>query len=193
MKTDELYMVISGCIAGDRRHQEVLYKTYYKSMMSLVKRYIECPFIAQEVLNDGFLTIFKKIDKYTYKGSFEGWMRKIMFHAVANAVKSDKRITTFAKRSKGIFKERTLEAKIDKTDGYEIMVCEPASYDNNRLEYRDMINAIGKLPRVTAKVFRLYIDGYKHNEIAEILKMSEGTSKWHVNQARTFIKTIITL
>lgn len=188
MTTQELHIVIKGCIADDRRCQELLYKTYYTSMMALVKRYIECPHIAEEVLNNGYLRMFKCLPQYTYSGSFEGWMRRIMFHAVADTVKNDKRITTAKKREKGKFLEKPFLIRYDTKDGYEIFEYQPASHDNNHLEEQDIWKLIDTLPNVTGKVFKMYLEGYVHREIAQAMEISEGTSKWHVNQARNFLK-----
>lgn len=188
MTPQELHIVIKGCIADDRRCQELLYKTYYTSMMALVKRYIECPHIAEEVLNNGYLRMFKCLPQYTYSGSFEGWMRRIMFHAVADAVKTDKRITTAKKREQGKFLEKSLEVRYDTSRGHEIFAYEPASHDNKNLEEQDIWKLIDTLPNVTGKVFKMYLEGYVHREIAQDMEISEGTSKWHVNQARNFLK-----
>ena len=188
MTDQELHIIIKGCIDNDRRCQEFLYKHYYKTMMAIVTRYIECPFIAEEVLNNGYLRIFKGLNQYTYSGSFEGWMKKIMFRAVAEAVKSDSRITTAKKREKGKFLEKSFEVKYDSKDGYEIFTAEPASHDNNHLEEQDIWKLIDTLPNVTGKVFKMYLDGYLHREIADLLEMNVGTSKWHVNQARNLLK-----
>ncbi len=188
MTPQELHIVIKGCIANDRRCQELLYKTYYTSMMALVKRYIDCPHIAEEVLNDGYFRIFKCLIQYTYSGSFEGWMRRIMFHAVADTVKNDKRITTAKKRQQGKFIEKSLDIRYDKTDGYEIFSAQIPVEDNKYLEQKDMLKLIDTLPNVTCKIFKLYLDGFKHGDIAQIMEISEGTSKWHVNQARNYLR-----
>jgi RNA polymerase sigma-70 factor (ECF subfamily) len=188
MTPQELHIVIKGCIANDRRCQELLYKTYYTSMMALVKRYIECPHIAEEVLNDGYLRMFKCLPQYTYSGSFEGWMRRIMFHAVADTVRSDKRITTAKKREQGKFLEKSLEVRYDTSHGYEIFAYEPASNDNKHLEEQDIWKLIDTLPNVTGKVFKMYLEGYVHRDIAQAMEITEGTSKWHVNQARNYLK-----
>jgi RNA polymerase sigma-70 factor (ECF subfamily) len=188
MTDQELLITIKGCIANDRRCQELLYKTYYTSMMALVKRYIECPFIAEEALNDGFLRIFKCLEQYTYLGSLEGWMRRVMFHAVCNTVKSDKRITTPKKREQGKFLDKPFIVRYDTKDGHEFFEAKPASHDNDKLQEQDIWNLIDTLPNVTGKVFKMYLDGYLHREIAKIMEITEGTSKWHVNQARNYLK-----
>jgi RNA polymerase sigma-70 factor (ECF subfamily) len=157
-------------------------------MMALVKRYIECPFIAEEVLNDGFLRIFKCLEQYNYSGSFEGWMRRIMFHAVCNTVKSDKRITTPKKREQGKFIDKPFVVRYDTKDGHEFFETEPAAHDNDNLQEQAIWKLIDTLPNVTCKVFKMYLDGYLHREIAKIMEMTEGTSKWHVNQARNYLK-----
>ena len=185
MTIEETYTVIQGCIAEDRKCQEFLYKTFYKPMMNIVQRYIECPHIAEEIMNNGFLRIFKNMSKYTYKGSFEGWMKKIMFREVANAVKSDKRISTAEKRAKGLYWYVAIERETYSGETYSIDI---PVYDNYQHQEDDIWMLIDKLPTVTKSVFKLYLDGFVHKEISEKLNMSEGTSKWHVNQARNFLK-----
>lgn len=187
MVNEELFVVINGCIANDRRYQEILYKHYYKSMFGLVSRYIDCPFIAEEVVNDGYLRIFKCLGQYNYSGSFEGWMRRPMFHAVCNAVKTDGRITTLKKREQGKFLDRSLVVRHDTKSGHEIFGYELSSCDIDYFGEQDLYKMIGRLPKMTSKVFRLFIDGFKHSEISVLLGISAGTSKWHVNQARKYL------
>lgn len=190
MTTEEIYLLVKGCAENNRKHQEYFYKHFYPSMMRLVRRYIDCPFLAEEIMNNGFLRIFKQIHKFEYKGSLEGWMRKIMFHAVADAVKNDKRILTKEKREKGFFKIVALERK---TSWDTLETVEIPHYDNDNLSCEDIYSHIEKLPKTTADVFKLFLNGFKHNEISEMLSMAEGTSKWHVSNAREFLKKTITL
>lgn len=190
MTTEETYLLVKGCAENNRKHQEYLYKHFYPSMMRLVRRYIDCPDLAEEIMNDGFLRIFKQINKFEFKGSLEGWMRKIMFHAVADAVKHDKRIITKDKKDKGFFRTVALEHKSawDTLETVEI-----PHYDNNNLSCEDIYSQIEKLPKTTRDVFKLFLSGLKHNEISELISISEGSSKWHVFNAREILKKTITL
>ena len=86
--------MIRGCSRNERGAQEAMYKQFYGRMMGVVRRYIDYPEQAEEVLNNGFLRAFQKIEQYTYKGSFEGWLRKIVFHAVADYVKQHAKYNT---------------------------------------------------------------------------------------------------
>ena len=88
-QTSELEELIQGCIRNERTAQEKVYKLFYPRMMALVKRYIDHEMQAEEVLNNGFLRAFQKVEQYTFQGSFEGWLRKIVFHAVSDYVKQN--------------------------------------------------------------------------------------------------------
>ena len=93
-QSSSLEELIRGCSRNERGAQEAMYKQFYGRMMGVVRRYIDYPEQAEEVLNNGFLRAFQKIDQYTYKGSFEGWLRKIVFHAVADYVKQHAKYNT---------------------------------------------------------------------------------------------------
>lgn len=173
--------LISGCKKSDRKAQLHLYTKYRGIMMSLVCRYIDCPFISEEVMNDGFVRIFQKIDLFESKGSFEGWMKKLMSHAVADAVKTDDRI--ISKERKG-FGRRVDSAENNLPNEMKVKW-------QDRLGHDELILAVNRLPSTTCKAFKLYLQGYKHMEIGKLLGISEGTSKWHINEARKLLKPLI--
>lgn len=177
MTEQEIVEVVRGCSENNRKHQEYLYKTTYNSMMSMVKRYIDCPYIAEEILHNGYLRIYKNIDKFSFQGSFEGWMKKIMFHAVSNAVRQDSRIIT--KHSKGF----TQKVDMDETYRQELITTMP-----DYASHKDLINLVESLPSKTGGVFRMYLMGFSHLEISKKFNIREGTSKWHVSEARKLLK-----
>lgn len=163
-----------------RRAQNRLYELYHERMSSVVRRTIECPYIADEILDDGWLRIFKKIELFTFQGSFEGWMRRIMRNAVSDAVANDPRI----KGSYGGGWGRSVGL-----DCREVM-SKCVSFDDN-LDYKELQVMMWRLPNVTGKVFRAFVGGIKHTEIAKELGMKVSTSKWHVSEARILLKKII--
>ena len=168
-QSSSLEELIRGCSRNERGAQEAMYKQFYGRMMGVVRRYIDYPEQAEEVLNNGFLRAFQKIDQYTYKGSFEGWLRKIVFHAVADYVKQHAKYNTQI-----VLVEKDQLIKKDLADN---------------LYYEQLLELIQTLPSSTRSVFNMYVlDGYPHKEIADILGISEGTSKWHLSEGRRILR-----
>ncbi|MEO6832023.1 MAG: sigma factor, partial [Chitinophagaceae bacterium] len=82
-QASELQELIRGCERNERASLEKLYRLFYGRMMGMVCRYIDHQEQAEEILNNGFLRAFKRISQYDFKGSFEGWLRRVMFHCVS--------------------------------------------------------------------------------------------------------------
>ncbi|MCB0534981.1 MAG: RNA polymerase sigma factor [Lewinellaceae bacterium] len=157
--------LVEGCVRNDRRAQEVFYRTFFPEMLRMVRRYTRDEDTALEIVNNGFLRVFKKLDTFAFKGSLEGWVRRLVYHSMADYFRSNARYLHFL----------VLEERDD--------VVPERSHDVFFEE--DILKIVGQLPPVSQEVFRLYaIEGYSHAEIAENLKMSEGTSKWHLSTAR---------
>ncbi len=168
-QTTELEELINGCIQNERAAQEKLYKLFYSRMMGVVKRYIDHDEEAEEVLNNGFLRAFLKIGQYTFQGSFEGWLRKIVFHAVADYVKQ------YIKYNE------------------KIVLIEKDEYIHkdyaDKLYYNELLEMVQALPYSTRTVFNMFVmEGYSHREIGKVLGISEGTSKWHLSEGRRMLK-----
>jgi RNA polymerase sigma factor (sigma-70 family) len=164
--------LIEGCIAQNRACQEKLYKMMYPKMMAMVRRYFDHNRYeqAEEIMNNGFLRVFQKIDTFKFEGSFEGWVRKIIYHSISDYVRQNIK-----------YMEKTVLVERDEV------------IDNNvasKLSYDEIIKHVQSLPATSRIVFNMYaLDGYNHREIAETLKISEGTSKWHLFEARKILKT----
>jgi RNA polymerase sigma factor (sigma-70 family) len=138
-------------------------------MMALVRRYIDQEMQAEEVLNNGYLRAFQKIKQYNFQGSFEGWLRKIVFHAVADYVKQNARYTDHV-----IMVEKDELVHKDHAD---------------KLYYDQLVKMIQMLPEATRAVFNMYVlEGFTHKEIGNMLGISEGTSKWHLSEGRKVLK-----
>jgi len=168
-QTSELQELIDGCIRNERNAQEKMYKLFYPKMMALVRRYIDREMQAEEVLNNGFLRAFQKIEQYTFKGSFEGWLRKIVFHAVSDHVKQNVQYN-----DKVVLIEKDQYVQKDHAD---------------RLYYDELLQLVDALPIATRTVFNMYVmEGFPHKEIGKILNISEGTSKWHLSEGRRVLK-----
>ena len=141
-------------------------------MIGMCLRYTQDKNLAMEIVNSGFLRVFKKLHTFQFTGSLEGWIRKIVFHALADH---------FKKKSSNIhFLE--IEQGDKPTNNYVL----------EGLYAEDILKLIDKLPDATRRVFILYaIEGYKHHEIGKTLGISVGTSKWHLSEARKKLKSFL--
>ena len=166
--------MINGCINNDRRAQEKLYKHFYGSMTTLCLRYTRNEEDAIEVLHNGFLKVFKNIGTYNNsKGSLYTWIRTIIVHTAID----------FIRQREKFFTKTSLEA------GPEPSIETDALH---RLSAQELLKLVQRLPSATQAVFNLYvIDGYTHREIGKMLGISEGTSKWHLSQARKLLQQLL--
>jgi RNA polymerase sigma-70 factor (ECF subfamily) len=165
---DELKM-IQGCINNDRRSQEFLYKQYYSTMRLIVKKYVKQDEIIDEILNSGYLRIFKCLHQYKYQGSFEGWMRRIMCHAVSDYFRDNRRY-----QDNVILHDLEREVEREKV------------YDN--INYKLVLELIETLPKATNDVIKLNMEGLNHKEIGKKLGITPGTSKWHLSVGRKTLR-----
>lgn len=171
-QADEIREMIQGCARNERAAQEKMYRLFYGRMMAVVRRYIDQAEQAEEVLNNGFLRAFQKVGQYTYQGSFEGWLRKIIFHSVSDYVKQHER-----------YNENIV--LVDK-DEYI-----PSDH-GDRLYYNQLLELVHSLPVATRAVFNMSVmEGMSHKEIGKALGISEGTSKWHLSEGRKQLKAKI--
>ena len=168
IEESELRCLIDACKNNDRRAQEMIYKTFYDSVYNTAYSYIEDKQRTEEVTNNAFLVIFKKIGTFGFKGSFDGWTKKISMHAACDYLKANN-----IRNSRLILKD--FESPL-------------RSNNDNRCIEKDVIGLLKVLPKTTKKVFEMYMQGFKHPEIASIMNIVEGTSKWHVAEARTILK-----
>ena len=164
--------LVQGCTKNDRKHQEILYRKCFDSMMHMCLRYTDDRDIAMQIVNNGFLRAFKNIAQFSFKGSLEGWLRKIVYHSLSDYYKKHSKYIQFL-----VFEEK--EEAIPET-----------ALSNMYAE--DILNLVKELPPATKMVFQLYaIEGYPHKEIADQLNISIGTSKWHLSTARKTLKRLI--
>ncbi len=164
--------LVEGCTANDRRTQEVLYRRFFPEMLRMCLRYTRDEDTATEIVNNGFLRVFKKIHTFAFKGSLEGWVRRLVYHSMADYYRDNARYLHFL-----VLEERD---QVVHERGHEGFFEE------------DILRAVRTLPPTSQEVFRLYaIEGYSHAEIAENLHMSEGTSKWHLSTARQKLRDLL--
>lgn len=171
--------LIRACMKEDRLAQSRLYRCCFDILMGVCVRYYNNQEDAVGMLNMGFLKILRNLDKLKPEVPFEAWIRRIMINTI---------IDDFRKNKKHRELIQYTDFEIQPEDGTFIDLNEADSkFDASALEA--MIHA---LPEMSRKVFNLYaIDGYSHKEIAKLLGMSDGTSKWHVAFARKKLKEMM--
>jgi len=170
--TLDIHSILQGCINGKKLHQELLYTKYAPAMFAICLRYASDYHTAEDLLQEGFIKVFGKINSFRGEGSFEGWMKRVFINTS---------IEYFRKSSTYRF------VKLD--EGYQVKISPKAT---EKLFRDDLIEVIQTLPSGYRNVFNLYvIDGYNHNEIANLLNISVGTSKSQLARARNSLKNKI--
>lgn len=161
--------LVAGCIANDRRCQEALYRKHFHTMFGLVSRYASDEQEALFILNQGFLRVFQKIHLFGFRGSLEGWIRRLVFHSISDHFRKKNRQIHFLDVD-----------EMEPAIGEQIL---PPLFE------ADLLQLVDDLPDATRNVFQLYaLEGYTHPEIAQQLGISVGTSKWHLSEARKRLK-----
>lgn len=174
---DDIQILIGGCLKNDRKAQEQLYKKFYHAMMALCVRYAKDKNDALEILNDGYLKVFKNMGQYdAAKASLYTWMRRIIINTAIDFL-----------RKKQVYYNMDVLLDTQEETGIENEALQ-------KMSSVELLGAIRQLPPTTGTVFNLYvIDGFSHREIAALLPISEGTSRWHLSEARRQLKIIIHL
>lgn len=164
--------IIEGCRNNDRKSQEKLYALFFPSMMAMCMRYVKDKNRSAEIINDGFLKVFMNIHQFENKGSFEGWLRRIVFRSMADNLRKEANYLKFM-----VFEDH------DKKERQKVL---------DKLYEEDILGMMEKIPPASADIFLLYaVHGYSHKEIAESRNISIGTSKWHLSEARKRLQTLI--
>lgn len=168
--------ILEGCLCNDRKCQELLYKQFYGYAMGVCMRYVPNREEAVEVVNDGFLKIFQKVQMYDADKPFKLWLRRIMINTALDHYRQN--------------------AKFQHHEDISVAENVIASSDNNnaysQLAHEELIELIQQLTPAYRTVFNLYvIDGYSHEEIAQKLGISEGTSKSNLARARENLRNML--
>ncbi|MCA6421233.1 sigma-70 family RNA polymerase sigma factor [Flavobacterium sp. j3] len=164
----DIKQLINDCQKNDRKAQEQLYRLYSPKLFSVCLKYSRNYTEAQDNLQDGFLIIFDKIDQFSFKGSFDGWLKRVMINHVLQQYRQE----TFL----SLVKE-------DVPDDNEIEI------DNEDISLEYLLKIIQELPNQYRLVFNLYVlDGYSHQEIAEMLTINLGTSKSNLARAKMILR-----
>lgn len=168
-----LKSLIENCIKGRSDAQQAFYKYFYGKMMGVCLRYAKNPDDAKDILHDGFIKVFNNLHKFKFDGSIEGWVRRIIVNTAIDSLRKDK--NTYS---------------ID--ENYDVVDEDSLPEEDNFYEQfssNDIVEAIQNLSPAYKAVFNLYvIEGYSHQEIAEELNISIGSSKSNLAKAKRNLK-----
>ena len=166
----EIQYLLEGCKRNDIIAQKKLYASFYTYCVHVCLPYTRNEEDANDILSDAFIRIFKNIHQFDAgKGSLYAWIKRIVVNAALDFLKKHSRFTSSTlEEAEGIVIENTIIEK---------------------LSADDLLQEIRSLPDATQAVFNLYcIEGFNHREISAMLGIKEGTSKWHLSEARTLLK-----
>lgn len=169
--------LIEGCISGKRRAQNELYSLYSGLFYGICLRYSGKANEAQDMLQEGFIRIFSKLNTYKGDGSFEGWMKRIIVNTALNYIRDHARERLFVSLPESMAE---IPDEVKETDPIEPIPAE------------EMLKLIQSLPEGYRMVFNLYVfENQSHKEIAEVLNISESTSKTQLMRARLHLRKLI--
>lgn len=168
-----LQELLDGCLQKNRRSQELLYKQFYGYAMSICLRYTRSREEAKEILNDGFLKVFTKLDSFDAGRPFKTWLSRIMINTALDHYRQEVRRDVFD----------------------DVEVAEQVSVDEtviSKLSHDELVALIQRLTPAYRLVFSLSaIDGYTHEEIADQLNISVGASKSNLSRAREKLREML--
>ncbi len=168
-----MHLLIQGCKNKDRESQRLLYQHYYSYALSICVRYSRSKAEAKEVVNDGFMKAFNKMDQYNQESPFKGWLRKIMINASIDQYRKE------------LKHQRNSPIEFANTSPVEPVVT-------SDLFHEELIGLVQLLSPSYRAVFNLHvIDGYTHKEIGKMLNISSGTSKSNLLKARENLRTML--
>jgi RNA polymerase sigma-70 factor (ECF subfamily) len=177
---EKLTAIIEGCLRNERRSQEQLFRHFYGKMLTVCMRYVADRDTAQEVLQEGFIKVFEKLGAFDYKGSFEGWVRRIITNTAIDSIRRGKK-DPFRTDNENDFKL-----------GAEDPIIEQEELDLSNMKAEMAMQGIQQLSPAYRTVFSLYVlEEYSHKEIAESLGISEGTSKSNLAKAKMNLQKIL--
>jgi RNA polymerase sigma-70 factor (ECF subfamily) len=181
-ESKQLQALIDGCLKGDRRSQQAIHKMFYGKMKAICMRYTRDNDQAMDIVQDGFIKVFNSLDKYTGVGSFEGWMRRIIVNLCIDRFRRLKRDVVLFEDSVTLENyEDNLDDEVDEEDN-EIY----------NITQEQIIEAMQQLSPAYRTVFNLYVfENYSHQDIAEALEISIGTSKSNYAKARKNMKKLL--
>jgi RNA polymerase sigma factor (sigma-70 family) len=165
--------LIKGCMEGNRRMQEELYNRFSSRMYAVCLRYAGNSEEAEDILQEGFIKVFKKLDSFRNEGSFEGWVRRIFVNTAIEHFRRKRYLMPVTEKE-----ENTIEGK------YNSVLDD--------LGAKDILALVQELSPGYRTVFNMYVvEGYTHKEIADMLGISEGTSKSQLSRAKVILQDMV--
>jgi RNA polymerase sigma factor (sigma-70 family) len=169
--------IIKGCLVGNRRDQELLYRRHAAKLYAVCLQYSGNDDEARDILQEGFIKIFENLVHYKNEGSFEGWMRRIVVNTALEKYRSKHNLY-----------------RVDDIDLIPETDAAPETEDYAGLEAVDLLDIIRELPPKYRMIFNLFaIEGYSHKEISQMVNISEGTSKSNLSRARIILQKKVNL
>lgn len=170
--------IVEGCLAGKRKAYNVLYKRYASKMLGLCMRYSKSFPEAEDVLQEGFIKVFKNIDNFRRQGSLEGWIKRIMINTAIDNYQSSLKYY-FHSDIDEIVETKILDGDRIRDDELQL----------EKISKEKLMELIQELPDGYRMVFNLFaIEGFSHRKIAGMLYISESTSKTQLLKARRRLK-----
>jgi len=168
---DRLQKILEGCRGGRSSSQRELYELLAPKMLALCLRYMDSRDDAEDILQDGFVTLFSKLDTYSGEGSFEGWARKIFVNTALMSLRRNDALKMSADL------DTVMEVRSDLANQIQ------------NIGYKELTRMISSLPAGYRAVFNMYVvEGYSHREISEELGISEATSRTQLMRARAMLQ-----
>ena len=165
--------IIEGCLKGERKAQQHLYETYSRKFFAICLRYIKDRDLAEDVMIESFMKIFEKLNQFESKGSFEGWIRRIVVNECL----------MYLEKQRNLYREIGLERIFPEAN--------QASPSDN-LDWEDLEKMLRYLPIGYRTVFELFaLKGWSHEEISRQLGISENTSKSQLSRARVQLQRLL--
>lgn len=165
--------LIAGCLREDKHCQQVVFSRYAGKMMSVCLRYARHRMEAEDILQDGFVKVFKHLSSFQFNGSFEGWIRRIMVNTALKVC------------SKSAFKKENIGM-----EDYQDDPVNPSIF--SKLSADEIMAMVSSLPEGYRIVFSLYVvEGYSHKEIGEKLEIGESTSRSQLVKARRILQKMV--
>lgn len=162
--------LIEACLKNERAYQEALYRKFADQMYRVAITYSKDEDEAADILQDGFINVFRNLHRYKFEGSFEGWIRRIIVNKALEYYRSKRRKEEVIRD----FHEQQNLVTDDLLSG---------------IQAKEIVNLVNHLPDKAGMVLKLYaIEGYAHKEIADMMGISEGTSKSQLNRARGLLR-----
>lgn len=163
--------LVVECVKGNAKAQRMLFEKFAPKMMAVCLRYSKDVEEAEDILQDGFIKMFSKLPDFKMEGSLEGWVRRIMVNTSLDAIRRNKKHLGDSKLEDVDFRISSQESTMD------------------HLLAEDLMKLVQKLPDGYKVVFNLFaIEGYSHKEIADLLGVTENTSKSQYSRARAYLR-----